>query len=214
MAAFCCRAAGQRIMLMMMAPTSRPPMKHATAMPATAPSSTPPLPVSTFDGPMSSKGFLSSTSLAAMVASLVAIVASEVERAAARCLATGWSPAISTQMYSTFALVLSMERTWSPIFHGPEFPLRVWSPEFATKEEPSLARIRVAAPASSVASRDLRVRREVNVPAEDRAPRTWLGLGLGLGLGLATGSRARVLGPGAQHKGSTRAALGARLWRT
>eukprot|EP00964_Phaeocystis_antarctica_P057600 scaffold34103_cov113-Phaeocystis_antarctica.AAC.1 len=59
---------------------------------------------------------------------------------AARCLATGWSSAISTQMYSTFDLVLSMERTWSPIFHGPEFPLRVWSPELATKEEPSLAR--------------------------------------------------------------------------
>ena len=51
----------------------------------------------------------------------------------------GWSSAISTQMYSTFALVLSMERTWSPAVHGPEFPLRVWSPEFATKEEPSLA---------------------------------------------------------------------------
>eukprot|EP00964_Phaeocystis_antarctica_P036228 scaffold20693_cov76-Phaeocystis_antarctica.AAC.4 len=33
--------------------------------------------------------------------------------------------------------------------------------------------VRVADPASSVASRDLRIRREVNVPAEDRAPRTW-----------------------------------------
>eukprot|EP00964_Phaeocystis_antarctica_P008585 scaffold4632_cov64-Phaeocystis_antarctica.AAC.2 len=43
--------------------------------------------------------------------------------------------------------------------------------------------VRVAAPASSVASRDLRVRREVNVLTEDGAPRTWLGLGSGLGLG-------------------------------
>merc|ERR1740133_63956 len=70
------------------------------------------------------------TALASTAAFLVAISAFLAAIAAccgadpqvARCVFLGWSSAISTQMYSTFALVLSMERTWSPAVHGPEFP--------------------------------------------------------------------------------------------
>merc|ERR1740133_96613 len=215
-AAFCCLAAGQRIILMMIVPMSRPAKKVATAMPTAAPLSTSSSPLmldslasrnAAGAAAMVASFAAMSTLLAARVASLVAMAASLVAMAASlvamavslaamaasfatmsvvlaamssslvlmaasfsakvsalaakvsalvlmaaslvaisaslaaiaaccgpdpqvsRCLFLGWSSAISTQMYSMFSLVVSMERTWSPAVHGPELTLRVWSPE-------------------------------------------------------------------------------------